>query len=436
MKIVFLGAGSTVFAKRILFDCMLALEGINLEIVLYDINLDRLNLTYKLIENMNNKRFHSSYKVRAYCNREDLKAALSQAQFVINAMQIGGYNPCTINDFEIPKKYGLRQTIGDTVGIGGVMRGLRTIPVVMDIIHIMEEVCPDALFINYANPMAIVTGFIQQNSFIKCIGLCHSVQVCTEYLLKDLGMSDKLEGRTEKIAGINHMAWLLEIYDADGNDLYPEIKRRAKVKSMLRKHDDMVRYAYLKYFGYYCTESSEHNAEYTPYFIKKSNPSLINKYNIPLDEYLKRCERQIARFNEEMPNDMDIEYVRSNEYASYIIEAIVKNKDFSFAGNVLNQGSITNLPYNACVEVKCNIKDGKLEKEYIGDLPQILAALNMTNINVHQLTILAASTRKKEDIYRAVMLDPHTAGELSLDEIVSMCDELISAHSYYMAMYE
>lgn len=437
MKIVFLGAGSTIFAKRVLLDCMSSLMDIGCEIAIYDIDQERLKITYDILVAANQKQFQSKYKICTYCNVENRRKALKKADFVINAMQIGKFEPCTINDFEIPKKYGLRQTIGDTVGIGGIMRGLRTIPVIMDIIHEMEEICPNAYFLNYANPMAIVTGFIQRYSSIKCIGLCHSVQVCTEHLLKDLGMDDKLEGRTEKIAGINHMAWLLEIHDRYGNDLYPEIRKRARVKSMLTKHGDMVRYSYLKNFGYYCTESSEHNAEYNPYFIKKSNPELIEKFNIPLDEYLRRCRNQIERFySGEMMNDVEEGlYIRSNEYASYIIEAIVKKGTFSFAGNVQNQGNITNLPKTACVEVKCNINKGIIEKEVIGNLPLVLAALNMTNINTQTLTIHAAYTKKKEDIYRAAMLDPHTAAELSLDEIVSMCNEMIKAHGEYMSMY-
>ncbi len=437
MKIVFLGAGSTVFAKKVLLDCMSALSTFEVEIVLYDINSERLDITGRILQKANERLFQSRYKIEFVCKPVMLKDALKSADFVINAMQIGNYEPCTVNDFEIPKKYGLRQTIGDTVGIGGIMRGLRTIPVVMEIIKQMEEVCPDALFINYANPMAIVTGYILRYSKIKCIGLCHSVQVCTERLLKDLGMEDKLDGRQEVIAGINHMAWLLELRDSQGNDMYPEIKRKARVKNLLKKHYDMVRYEYLRCFGYYCTESSEHNAEYTPYFIKRSKPELIDKYNIPLDEYLLRCKRQMNRFYseiEELEKD-DLPYKRSNEYVSFIIEAIAKKIPFSFAGNVLNKGSISNLPYEACVEVKCNIIDGRIEQERVGELPLVLAALNMTNVNVQMLTIHAAYTKKKADIYKAAMLDPHTAAELSLDEILKMCDELIVAHGEYMSAY-
>lgn len=434
VKIVFLGAGSTIFAKKVLLDCMVALEGYEVTIALYDINQERLNITRTVLERWNQKQFMNKYHLECCSHVEKRKEFLKDSDFVINAMQIGNYKPCTLNDFEIPKKYGLRQTIGDTVGIGGIMRGLRTIPVVMEIIHEMEFVCPKAVFLNYANPMAILTGYIQKYSNIKCIGLCHSVQVCTEYLLKDLGMDRYLEGRQEIIAGINHMAWLLDIRDKDGNDLYPEIKKKARIKNKLVKHHDMVRYHYLKHFGYYCTESSEHNAEYNPYFIKKNRPDLIEEFNIPLDEYLRRCEKQQERFYTEDDKDI-LQYERSKEYASYIIEAFVKKIPFSFAGNILNHGSIENLPYEACVEVKCHIIDGSLKTEIVGELPPALAALNMTNINVQFLAIYAANTKRKEDIYKAVMLDPHTAAELSLDEIRNMCDELIEAHGEYMSMY-
>lgn len=435
IKIIFLGAGSTIFAKRILLDCMVALEGFDVNIVLYDINQERLQITYNILEKWKQKQFASKYLIEFCYDINDRKSLLKDADFVINAMQIGNYIPCTLNDFEIPKKYGLRQTIGDTVGIGGIMRGLRTIPVVMEIIREMEEVCPNALFLNYANPMAIITGYVQKYSKIKCIGLCHSVQVCTERLLKDLGMDKYLEGRKEKIAGINHMAWLLEIEDKDGNDLYPEIKRKARIKNKIVKHDDMVRYHYLKHFGYYCTESSEHNAEYNPYFIKKNKPELIEQFNIPLDEYLRRCQKQMERFYGDTGIEEE-EYERSSEYASYIIEAFVRKKTYYFAGNVLNYGSISNLPDEACIEVKCGIVDGEFFQDTIGDLPLILASLNMTNINMQLLTIHAAYTQKRDDIYKAAMLDPHTAAELSLDEIKEMCDELIRVHGDYMSMYK
>ena len=336
------------------------------------------------------------------------------------------------------KKYGLRQTIADTLGIGGIMRALRTIPVMEDFARDMEEVCPDAWFLNYTNPMAMLSGFMQRYTGIKTVGLCHSVQTCSQNLLEALDMKDKLEGRRELIAGINHMAWLLEIYDKDGNDLYPEIRRRALHKNDTEKHNDMVRYEYIRRLGYYCTESSEHNAEYNPFFIKAKYPELIDRYQIPLDEYPRRCVKQIDDWNkrrDELVHNTALTHERSREYASYIMEAIVTNKPYKIGGNVLNTGLIDNLPADACVEVPCLVDGSGVTPCHVGRLPVQLAAMNMTNINVQLLTIEAAVTKKRDLIYNAAMLEPHTAAELSIDDIVKMVDELIEAHGDYLPAY-
>ena len=261
LKITFMGAGSTVFARNVLGDCMCTPSLCEAEIALYDIDEQRLNDSEIILRAINKNVNQDRATIHTYLGVENRKAALKDATFVVNAIQVGGYEPCTVIDFEIPKKYGLRQTIADTLGIGGIMRALRTIPVMEDFARDMEEVCPNALFLNYTNPMAMLTGYMQRYTKIKTVGLCHSVQVCSENLLKKLDMTDCLEGRTETIAGINHMAWLLDIHDKYGNDLYPEIKKRAAQKNSTEKHDDMVRFEYIKYLGYYCTESSEHNAE-------------------------------------------------------------------------------------------------------------------------------------------------------------------------------
>jgi len=427
IKITFMGAGSTVFCKNVLGDSMLTPVLRDAEIALYDIDEERLEESYILIEALNRNINDNRAVVKKYLGVENRKDALRGATFVINAIQVGLYDPCTIIDFEIPKKYGLRQTIGDTLGIGGIFRGLRTIKVLKEFASDMEEVCPDAWFLNYTNPMAILTGYMLRYTKIKTIGLCHSVQCCSEFLLKDLGMEDKLEGRIEKIAGINHMAWLLEIKDKDGNDLYPEIKRRAKEKNRTIKHHDMVRYDYIDKLGYYCTESSEHNAEYNYLYIKKSKPELIEKFNIPLDEYPRRCVNQIENWKKQKEEIMaggNVTHTRSNEYASYIMEAILTGKPYAIGGNVINNGLISNLPKEACVEVKCIVDNAGIHPTYVGDLPLQLAAMNMTNINVQLLTILAAHTMKMEHVYQAAMMDPHTGGELSTDEIVALCDEL------------
>ena len=439
MKITFLGAGSTIFAKNVLGDCMCTPALRESEIVLYDIDKERLEESKIILAAINNNVNNGKAKIKSYLGVDNRKEALRGADFVVNAIQVGGYEPSTVIDFEIPKKYGLRQTIADTMGIGGIMRALRTIPVMEEFARDMEEVCPNAYFLNYTNPMAMLTGFMQRYTKVKTIGLCHSVQVCSEYLLKDLGMEDRLEGRKELIAGINHMGWLLELYDKDGNDLYPEIKKRALEKNSLEKHNDMVRYEYIKHLGHYCTESSEHNAEYNPFFIKSKYPNLIEEFNIPLDEYPRRCINQIKKWKEEKDkilNNGKVTHERSLEYASYIMEAIVTGKPYKIGGNVLNTNLIENLPKDACIEVPCLVDNMGIHPTYVGKLPTQLAAMNMTNISTQLLTIEAAVTKDKNKIYQAAMLDPNTAAELSIDDIIKMCDEMIEAHGEYMEFYK
>lgn len=438
IKITFMGAGSTIFARNVLGDCMSTPALCEAEIALYDIDKERLQDSYIILSAINKNVNANRASIRTYLGVENRKDALRDATFVVNAIQVGGYEPCTVIDFEIPKKYGLKQTIADTLGIGGIMRALRTIPVLEEFARDMEEVCPNAYFLNYTNPMAMLTGYMQRYTKIKTIGLCHSVQTCSSHLLKALGMEDKLEGRTEKIAGINHMAWLLEIYDKDGNDLYPEIRRRAEEKNTSEKHDDMVRFEYIRHLGYYCTESSEHNAEYNPLFIKSRYPEMIEEYNIPLDEYPRRCVRQIEGWEKEKQGILDngeITHTRSLEYASYIMEAIVTNKPYKIGGNVLNNGLIDNLPADACVEVPCLVDGSGITPCYVGSLPTQLAAMNSSNISVQLLTIEAARNRDRKKIYQAAMLDPHTAAELNIPDIIAMCDELIAAHGEYMSEY-
>ena len=438
MKITFMGAGSTVFARNVIGDCMCAEALRDSTFALYDIDAKRLEESRTILEAM--RKAKGGYgKIECYAGVEHRKEALRGANFVVNAIQVGLYDPCTIIDFEVPKKYGLRQTIGDTLGIGGIMRALRTIPVMKDFADDMAEVCPDALFLNYTNPMAMLTGFMLRYTPIKTVGLCHSVQVCSEGLLNALGMQDKLEGRKELIAGINHMAWLLEIKDKDGNDLYPEIKSRVDEYLANPDNKDKVRMEYIKNFGYYCTESSEHNAEYNMFYIKSKYPELIEKYNIPLDEYPRRCVNQIERWQTEYAEILETgvkEHERSNEYASRIMEAIVTGKPYQIGGNVLNTGGlISNLPEDACVEVACLVNGYGVHPTRVGRLPVQCAAMNMTNINVQLLTIEAAVTRKKEHIYQAAMLDPHTGSELDTDAIKKMVDDLIEAHGDYLPKY-
>ena len=440
MKLTFMGAGSTVFARNVIGDCMCSEVLRDSVFALYDIDGERLEQSRVILEAM--RKAKGGYgKIECYLGVENRKAALKGADFVVNAIQVGLYDPCTIIDFEVPKKYGLRQTIADTLGIGGIMRALRTIPVLDDFAKDMAEVCPDAWFLNYTNPMAMLSGFMQRYTPIKTVGLCHSVQSCTKGLFKSLGIDEKLlEGRKELIAGINHMGWLLEIKDKDGNDLYPMIRSKCDAYMERTGVINKVRIDYIRNFGYYCTESSEHNAEYNMFYIKSKYPELIEKYEIPLDEYPRRCIKQIEGWKKEYADLLENgvkDHQRSNEYASRIMEAMVTNTPFEIGGNVLNtnNGLITNLPAEACVEVPCLVNGHGIHGCHVGALPVQCAAMNMTNINVQLLTIEAAVTKKKEHIYQAAMLDPHTGSELDIDTIKKMVDDLIEAHGDYLPKY-
>jgi alpha-galactosidase len=427
-KICFLGAGSGVFTKNVLGDCMHVPSFQGSDIALVDIDPERLRDATQMVENLN-AALDAQCTVSAFL-ADDAEKALSNADYVVNAIQVGGYEPCTVTDFEIPKKYGLRQTIGDTLGIGGIFRGLRTIPVVLDYCRVLEKVAPKAWLLNYTNPMAMVTGAVLKARETPMVGLCHSVQVCASGLCDMLDLpSDNLQGR---IAGINHQAWLLSI-SREGEDLYPEIKRRAALEEYQAK--DTVRFELMKRFGYYTTESSEHASEYVPWFIKETAPELIDRFHIPLDEYPRRCVEGLEKWKElrkQLVTDTPLEHERSSEYASCIIDALETGVPFTLGGNVLNTGLITNLPQNACVEVPCVVDRNGVTPTYVGDLPPQCAALNRSNINVQELVIEAALTGKREHVYHAAMLDPHTAAELTLDNIVALCDELIEAHGEWL----
>lgn len=454
-KITFMGAGSSSFAKNVLGDCMQTDCLREWEYALYDIDPVRLEESYKMLSNINRNSNDGRARIVKYSDR---KEALRGAKYVVNAIQVGGYDPCTITDFEVPKKYGFRQTIGDTNGIGAIFRALRTIPVMLDFAHDMEEVCPDALFMNYTNPMSMLTLAMNRGSAIQTVGLCHSHQEIIPGLMGRLGLP--MDNLHYKIAGINHMAWLLEI-SRNGEDLYPLIKKRVAegpVFDCLKErrkqipqipnvvegeytvdnNDNMVKFEILKQFGYYATESSEHHSEYYPYFIKKSHPELIKRYNIPLDEYPRRCRISIEQWKEQsekLIHNENLTHEHSHEYASSIIEALETGKDFSFAGNVMNTGLIDNLPADCCVEVSCLANAGGIQPCHIGALPHQLAALNMHHISVHQLTVDAALTGKKEYIYQAALLDPHASAELTIDEIRNLVDDLIAAHGDWLPKF-
>ncbi len=442
-KITFMGAGSTVFAKNILGDSMLAPALQGAQIALYDIDGGRLRESKLMLDTLNANINKNRATISAHLGVANRRAALKGADYVVNAIQVGGYKPSTVIDFEIPRKYGLRQTIADTLGIGGIFRALRTIPVMLDFARDMEQVCPDAWMLNYTNPMAMLTAAMWRGSQVRTVGLCHSVQGCAEGILKHLEMLPKVKKLQWKIAGINHQAWLLEITDG-GRDLYPEIKRRASVKleaarkKGATKHGDMVRHHMMLTFGYYITESSEHSAEYVPWYIKGAYPELIEEFNIPLDEYPRRCISQIAdwkRQSRDLVRNTNLSHTRSIEYGSYIMEAMETDAPYRIGGNIMNTGIITNLPAKACVEVPCLVDRNGVQGCVVGDLPEVCAAINRTNINPQILTVEAALTGRRDLIYQAAMLDPHTAAELPIDGIRAMCDDLIAAHGKMLPAY-
>ena len=443
MKITFVGAGSTVFVNNIIGDCMLTEPLRDATVALYDINPQRLQESKAMLDTLNGNINAARATIETYLGTEARKEALRGADFVVNAIQVGGYEPSTVIDFDVPKQYGLRQTIADTLGIGGIFRALRTIPVMLDFARDMEQVAADAWLLNYTNPMAMVTGAVLHETGVRAVGLCHSVQACVPRLLERLGMEQAAADTKWRIAGINHQAWLLELRAA-GADLYPEVKERAAAMNQAArtgsdKHTDMVRFEMMRHFGYYVTESSEHSAEYFPYWIKSTHPELIEEFNIPLDEYHSPLHPATSNAGVRRAPPWSAtptsSHERSVEYGSRIMEAVVTDVPYRIHGNVLNDGFIGNLPANTCVEVPALVDRNGVLGCVVGDLPEPCAALNRTNINVQLLTVEAALERRRDRIYQAAMLDPHTAAELSLDQIVSMCDELIAAHGDLLPAY-
>lgn len=431
-KIALIGAGSTVFMKNLLGDLLQVEKLRNAHIALMDIDPHRLE-TSQLVAGKIAEAVGASPTFEATTDR---RRALDGADYVITMIQVAGYKPGTVTDFEVPKRHGLRQTIGDTLGIGGIMRGLRTAPVLVDIAKDMRELCPNALMLQYVNPMAI--NCLALNRFapeVRTVGLCHSVQGTAKELAEDIGVPiDEIRYRC---AGINHMAFYLSferlLPDGRTEDLYPRIRsvlETGKVPDWNR-----VRYEVFKHFGHFVTESSEHFAEYVPWFIKRHRPDLIEQFNIPLDEYIRRCEKQIGEWGQQeqaLLAGEGLKICRSHEYASQIIEAELTGKPTLINGNIMNTGLIANLPEGACVEVPCVVDHNGIQPTRIGDLPVGLAALMQTNINVQTLTVEALASGRREHVKQAAMLDPHTAAELSLDEIDTLVDELIEAHQGWL----
>jgi len=427
--IAFIGAGSTVFAKNLLGDILSFPELAQSDIRLHDIDAERLR-TSEIMAHKVAQALNAQPTITATTDR---RAALEGADYAINMIQVAGYKPGTVIDFEIPKKYGLRQTIADTLGIGGIMRGLRTIPVLLDMCRDMQELCPDVTFLNYVNPMAMNCWAISRGSPIKNVGLCHSVQGTAEQLARDIGVP--IQEINYVSAGINHMAFYLR-FERGGEDLYPLI--RQVVKEGRVPEWNRVRYEMFMKLGYFVTESSEHFSEYVPWFIKHDQPELIEEFNIPLDEYMRRCENQIAGWEamrKEFESNRPLTVKRSHEYGSLIIHSLETGTPRVVYGNVANHHLIDNLPAGCCVEVPCLVDKNGIQPTHIGALPPHLAALIQTNINVQSLTVEAALTGKREHIYHAAMLDPHTGAELDLEKIWSLVDELIAAHGDWLPTY-
>ncbi len=433
-KIAFIGAGSTVFAKNLLGDILSFPELSRATISLHDIDAERLRTSERVA-----RRVAASLAAAPVIEATaDRRRALDGADYVITMFQIGGYRPATVIDFDIPRRYGLRQTIADTLGIGGIMRGLRTVPVLLDMAGEMEALCPDATLLNYVNPMAINCWALSRATSIRTIGLCHSVQGTAEQLARDIGVP--VEEINYLCAGINHMAFYLRFERrtaAGTEDLYPRIRR---VLAEGRVPDwNRVRYDLFGRFGYFVTESSEHLSEYVPWYIKRDRPDLIDRYNIPLDEYITRCENQIAAWDairqllEDESVSLPVE--RTHEYGAYIIHSLETGQPRVVYGNVANDHLIDNLPQGACVEVPCLVDRNGIQPTRIGALPPHLAALMQTNVNVQALTVEAALSGRREHIYHAALLDPHTAAELAPDEIYALVDDLLAAHGDWLPAY-
>ena len=438
-KITFVGAGSTVFAKNLLGDILSYPELAESTLTLFDIDAERLK-TSEVVA----RKLAETLGVRPNIEvTTDRRRALDGADYAISMFQVGGYKPATVTDFEVPKKYGLRQTIADTLGVGGIMRALRTIPVFSAMTREMEELCPKVTHLNYVNPMAMNCLAMNRASSINTVGLCHSVQGTAAQLAGDIGVP--IEDINYLCAGINHVAFYLK-FERNGEDLYPLIRQVAesgvrgnrshgsaeRSDGGLNGRSDAVRYEMFRRLGYFVTESSEHFSEYTPWFIKQNHPDLIEAFDIPLDEYLTRCERNVSRW-ETLKTELEdpettLTVTRSHEYGSTIIHALETGEPSVVYGNVQNNGLIDNLPQSCVVEVPCLVDKNGVQPTRVGTLPPQLAALMQTNINVQELTVEAALTGNREHIYHAAMFDPHTAAELTLEQIHDLVDDLIEAH--------
>lgn len=423
-KIAMIGAGSVVFTKNLATD-LLMYPDIDVEIWLMDIDEDRLNTAYGIVNKVAEKL---GRKVKVY-KTLDRKEALRDARYVINTVQVGGLE-ATLVDFDIPEKYGLRQTIADTHGIGGIFRALRTIPVVLEIAADMEQLCPKALLINYSNPMAMNVWAVYAATRINVVGLCHSIQNTAHQIASYIGVP--YENLRYRAAGINHLCWFLEL-DVGGKDAYPLLFEASQRKEIFEK--DPVRFTIMRLFGYFVSESSEHMAEYVPYFLPYDEK--IKELRIPVREYIRRSleANKIYEDNKLIASgEKELEYLESSkEYAPKIIHSMETGHRRCIHGNVRNTHLISNLPEDCCVEVPCMVDKNGIQPTHVGELPLQLAALNSMHVNIQNLVVRAVLERKKEYVYYAALLDPLASSVMPADKIIEMVNEMFEAHRKYLS---
>ena len=418
-KITFIGAGSVVFTKNLLGDILTFPEFQDCTISLYDIDPVRLE-TAEAMAKWTAQALGATPKIEATLDRRE---ALKGASYAVNMIQVGGH-AATLIDFDIPRKYGLKQTIGDSHSIGGIFRSLRTIPVMLDIARDMEEVCPGALLLNYTNPMSMLCWSIFGYTDVPVVGLCHSIQNTTEQISHYAGVP--YDEVTYFGAGINHVAWILR-FEHQGRDAYPLLRKALEENRI--PQDDLVRAELFRRLGYYVTESSEHNAEYSAHFIPHAGQ--IEKFHIPIDEYIRRSEENLQEFEDiraQLGRGEPFEIERSSEYASLIIHSMETGQPRVIYGNVRNNDLITNLPTGCCVEVPCLVDRNGIQPTHIGALPPQLAGMSRLHVAVQELTVRAALEGNRDYVYQAAMLDPLVAATMPLDRIWSMVDDLIAAH--------
>ena len=421
IKVAMIGAGSVVFSRNLTGDILQIPEFKDCTITYMDIDQERLDVAVALCKKVA-KAVGANPKIEG---TKDRKVALKDADFVINMVQIGGFNS-TLVDFEIPRKYRLNWTIADTTGPGGLFRALRTYPMLNGMVKDMEKLCPKAFLLNYSNPMSMNMQTVFRTSSIRAVGLCHSVQGTIDQLMGYIG--EKTEDITFECAGINHMAFYTKI-EKDGVDLYPRLFKAMDDKKIY--DTNKVRFELMRRLGHYVTESSEHNAEYNCWFIPHGKEN-IAKFSIPLDEYLRRCDgivdefdrlKKFAKSNEPMKN-----VNKSHEYCSIIMKSIVSGVPSVIYGNLPNGGTISNLPRTAIVEAPTLVDRNGLHHAQIGELPPQLIGYMQPHVTQHELFLRAAMEGRRDHVYQACMFDPLTAAKLSPDKIVEMCDEMIAAY--------